>query len=127
MKTRIPNSEAIGYLPWFVRFLFGCCMAASAVALTSAIVPLRNFPLWLAFPTVILAAWFLGMWGAAGCALMDVALVDAFLTRSQFRFSTGNVSQELRLLVFVVITMMMGRSIRRLSRHRTEIEKLVLL
>ena len=49
---------------------------------------------------MILAAWFLGMWGAAGCALMDVALVDAFLTRAQFRFSTGNASQELRLAIF---------------------------
>jgi PAS domain S-box-containing protein len=126
MTFRIPDSARIGDLPWFLRFLMGCCMASGAVALTSAIYPLRQFPLLLSFPTVILAAWYLGMWGAAGCALMDVALVDAFLTRSQFRFSTGNVSQELRLLVFVVITMMLGWSIRRLSRHRTEIEKLEL-
>src|SRR3569833_852801 len=127
MTFRIPDSAKIGNLPWFLRFLMGCCMASGAVALTSAISPLRQFPLLLSFPTVILAAWYLGMWGAVGFALMVVAFVDAFLTRSQFRFSTGNVSQELRLLVFVVITMMLGRSIRRLSRHRTEIEKLVLL
>ena len=126
MQLRIPNSEAIGRLPWFVRFLLGCCMASGAVALTSAILPLRNFPLLLAFPTVILAAWFLGMWGAAGCALMDVALVDAFLTRAQFRFSTGNASAELRLVVFVAITLLLGWSIRRLARQKSELESLEL-
>ena len=72
----------------------------------------------LAFPTVILAAWFLGMWGAAGCALMDVALVDAFLTRSQLRFSTGNVSQELRMGMFLVITLLLGFSVRRLAQQK---------
>lgn len=126
MAWRIPNSEKVGSLPWFLRFLMGCCMASGAVALTSAIYPLRQFPLLLAFPTVILAAWFLGMWGAAGCALMEVALVDAFLTRAQFRFSTGNASQELRLFIFVVITLMLGWSVRRLSRQKIELESLEL-
>lgn len=101
-------------------------MASGAVALTSAIVPLRNFPLLLAFPTVILAAWFLGMWGAAGCALMDVALVDAFLTRAQFRFSTGNASQELRLAVFIAVTLLLGWSMRRLARQKSELESMEL-
>jgi PAS domain S-box-containing protein len=126
MQMRIPNSETIGRLPWFIRFLMGCCMASGAVALTSAIVPLRNFPLLLAFPTVILAAWFLGMWGAAGCALMDVALVDAFLTRAQFRFSTGNASQELRLAVFLAVTLLLGWSVRRLARQKSELESMEL-
>lgn len=121
MKAGIPGSEAIARLPWFVRFLFGCCMASAAVALTSAIVPLRQFPLLLSFPTVILAAWFLGMWGAAGCALMDVALVDAFLTRTQFRFASGNPSQEFRLATFVIITLLLGWSMRRLSRQKAEL------
>ena len=109
MAFSIPSSQTVGRLPWFVRFLLGCCMACGAVALTSEIVPLRAFPLLLAFPTVILAAWFLGMWGAAGCALMDVGLVNAFLTRSQFQFSTGNMSQALRLATFVLITMLIDR------------------
>jgi PAS domain S-box-containing protein len=108
-------------LPWFVRFLMGCCLASGAVALTSAITPLRSFPLLLAFPTVILAAWFLGMWGAVGCALIDVALVDAYLTRAQFRFSTGNASQELRLATFVVVTLLLGWSVRRLARQKAEL------
>jgi PAS domain S-box-containing protein len=108
-------------LPGVVRLLLGCLLACGAIELTSSIPPLRSFPLLLAFPTVILAAWFLGMWGAAGCALMDVALVDAFLTRSQFRFSTGNVSQELRMGMFLVVTLLLGFSVRRLAQQKAEL------
>ena len=121
MQFSIPSSERMARLPWLLRLLLGGCMASGAVALTSAISPLRTFPLLLAFPTVILAAWFLGMWGAAGCALTDVVLVNAYLTRSQFQFSTGNVSQELRLAIFVVITMLLGWSIRRLAQQKAEL------
>lgn len=121
MALKIPSSEVMSRLPWFVRFLFGCCMASGAVALTSAIAPLRAFPLLLAFPTVILAAWFLGMWGAAGCALTEVALVDAFLTRTQFRFSTGNASEQVRLGTFVLVTLLLSWSMRRLSQQRAEL------
>jgi PAS domain S-box-containing protein len=112
----------MGRLPWLVRLLLGCFMAIGAVALTSEIAPLRTFPLLLAFPTVILAAWFLGMWGAAGCALTEVLLVDAFLTRSQFRFSTGDVSEYIRLATFVLITLLLGWSVRRLAQQKAELE-----
>lgn len=121
MSFSIPSSQTLSRLPWSARFVLGCLLACGAVALTSEIPPLRSFPLLLAFPTVILAAWFLGMWGAAGCALMDVALVDAFLTREQFRFATGNVSQQVRLGVFVVFTLLLGWSMRRLSRQKAEL------
>lgn len=121
MAISFPSSERMGRLPWFVRFLLGCLLAAGTIELTSSIPPLRAFPLLLAFPTVILAAWFLGMWGAAGCALMEVALVDAFLTRAQFQFSTGNVSQELRLGMFLLITLLLGWSVRRLAQQKAEL------
>ena len=121
MAISFPSSERMGRLPWYARFLLGCLLAAGAIELTSSIPPLRAFPLLLSFPTVILAAWFLGMWGATGCALMDVALVDAFLTRSQFRFSTGNVSQELRMGMFVVVTLLLGWSVRRLAQQKAEL------
>ncbi len=96
-------------------------MATGAVTLTSAIAPLRSFPLLLAFPTVVLSAWFLGMWGAAGCALIDVTLVDAFLTKTQSRFSTGNVTQEIRLAMFLAVSLLLGWSIRRLAQQRAEL------
>ena len=115
------NFDAIERLPWFVRFLLGCCMACVAVGLTSAIAPLRAFPLLLAFPAVVLAAWFLGIWGAVGCALIDVVLVDAFLTKAQVRFTTGNANQELRLALFLAVSLLLGWSIRRLSRRRAEL------
>jgi PAS domain S-box-containing protein len=121
MTNRFPSSERMARLPWFIRVLLGCCMASGAVALTSATTPLRSFPLLLAFPTVILAAWFLGMWGAAGCAFTNVVLVNAFLTRDQFRFSTGNVSQEVRLASFVLVTLLLGWSIRRLAQQKAEL------
>jgi PAS domain S-box-containing protein len=121
MVISFPTSERIGRLPWFVRFPLGCTLAVGAIELTSSIPPLRSFPLLLSFPTVILAAWFLGMWGAAGCALMDVALVDAFLTRSQFRFSNGNVSQELRMGMFLIVTLLLGWSVRRLAQQKAEL------
>ncbi len=110
----------MGRLPWVVRFLLGCLMACGATELTASIAPLRGFPLMVAFPTVILAAWFLGMWGAAGCAMTDAALVNAFLTRSEFRFSfsTGNALQEFRLVAFVLITLLLGWSVRRLAQQK---------
>jgi PAS domain S-box-containing protein len=121
MVISFPTSERIGRLPWFMRFVLGCMLAVGAIELTSSIPPLRSFPLLLAFPTVILAAWFLGMWGATGCALMDVALVDAFLTGAQLRFSTGNVSQEVRMGMFLLITLLLGWSIRRLAQQKAEL------
>ncbi len=122
MTFSIPSSERMARLPWMVRLPLGCCMAMGAVALTSEITPLRTFPLLIAFPTVILAAWFLGMWGAVGCALTEVVLVDAFLTRSQFRFSTGNTSEEVRLAAFLLITLLLGWSVRRLAQQKAELE-----
>jgi PAS domain S-box-containing protein len=123
MALRIPNSESLERLPWYVRILLGCLLAFGAVELTAAIGPLRSFPLLLAFPTVIFAAWFLGIWGAAGCALTDVVLVDAFLTRTQLRFSTGNGSQSLRLTMFVLVSLLLGWSVRRLAQQKAEMTK----
>ncbi|MGA8085707.1 MAG: ATP-binding protein [Terracidiphilus sp.] len=123
MAIGFPSSERMGRLPWFVRFLLGCLLACGAIELTSSITPLRAFPLLLAFPTVILAAWFLGMWGAAGCALTDAALVNALLTRSELRFSfsTGNALQEFRLSSFVLVTLLLGWSVRRLAQQKAEL------
>lgn len=123
MALNLPSSASLERLPGYLRFPLGCLLAVGAVELTAAIGPLRAFPLLLAFPTVILAAWFLGMWGAAGCALTDVVLVDEFLTRAQFKFATGNTSQMLRLATFVLITMLIGWSVRRLSAQKAEMAR----
>jgi PAS domain S-box-containing protein len=113
------SASTLERLPWPIRVLLGCCAAAVAVGLTYAILPFRAFPLLLAFPTVVLSAWFLGMGGAALCAFTDAVLVDLFLTKTQFRFSVGFVREEIRLAVFLVVSLLLGWAIRRLAHQRT--------
>ncbi len=121
MNPLLPNSSMIERLPWMARAALGCFAALLAEALTYGIVPLRAFPLLLAFPTVILSCWFLGMWGGAFCAISEAILVNSFLTKSQLRFSIGNASQSLRLAVFLTITITLGWAIRRLARQRAQL------
>jgi PAS domain S-box-containing protein len=83
--------------------------------------PLRPFPLLLAFPAVILTAWFLGMWGGAVCAVTAASLVDFFLTKTQVRFSTGNIREQLRLTTFLAVSILLGWTIRRLVQQRAQL------
>jgi PAS domain S-box-containing protein len=121
MAKRFPNFEAIEQLPWSLRFLIGCLVAAAAVGLTIAISPLRSFPSLLTFPAVVFAAWFLGMWGAAGCALVDAVLLYAFLSRAQLHFSISTTTEELRLAMFLAVSLLLGLALRRLSEQRAEL------
>jgi PAS domain S-box-containing protein len=117
-RLKFPHAGGIEDYPGPVRALAGCCAACIATSITYWIPPLRPFPLLLAFPTVILSAWFLGMWGGIGCALADAILVDAFLTRAQARFSLTNSSSGLRLGIFLTISILLGYTIRRLAEQR---------
>jgi PAS domain S-box-containing protein len=117
---KIPSATRLERLPWEARGLLGCCSAGVAVTLTYTIAPLRSFPLLLAFPTVVLSAWFLGMWGGVLCAITDAILVDAFLTQSQLRFSIGNARESLRLSLFLLLSILLGWTIRRLARQRAQ-------
>jgi PAS domain S-box-containing protein len=119
--VKIPDTSAIDRLPWPVRAFLGCAVAIVSIGLTYAISPLRAFPLLLAFPTVILSAWFLGMAGSFGCAIVDSILVDVFLTRAQFRFSIGFAQQEERLALFLVLSTLVGVLIRRWAEQRAEL------
>jgi len=121
IPAKTPLSTVVERLPWPVRALLGLGTACLGSGLTYYIAPLRAFPLLLAFPTVILSCWFLGMWGGAFCALTEVVLVNSFLTKSQLRFSIGNAPQELRMLVFVGTTLALGWSMRRLADERAEL------
>jgi PAS domain S-box-containing protein len=123
-QTKLTNwfsATAAEGLPWAVRGALGCAAAGLAVTLTYTIPPLRPFPLLLAFPTVILSAWFLGMWGGACCAITEAILVDTFLTRAQERFSVGNAKEELRLAVFLTISILLGWTIRKLAQQRARL------
>jgi PAS domain S-box-containing protein len=121
MSMKLPSAGGIERLPWFVRAVLGLGTAILAVGLTYAIHPLRAFPLLLAFPTVVLSSWFLGMWGGVACAVGDVVLVDAFLTRAQFTFAIGYVSEGLRMTLFLAVSILLGWVIRRLADQREEI------
>ena len=101
-----------------MRAALGCAAAIVAVALTYAIEPLRAFPLLLAFPTVILSAWFLGMMGGLCCAMTDVILADQYLTKTQLRFSIGNAREFARMIMFLIVSLVLGWAIRRLSHQR---------
>ncbi|MGA8729735.1 MAG: PAS domain-containing protein, partial [Terracidiphilus sp.] len=116
---RLPSATAIEGWIWPVRALLGCSAACAAVALTYSISPLRAFPMLVAFPTVILSAWFLGMIGGVCCALTDVILVDQFLTKSQVRFSIGDAREAGRMAMFLLVSILMGWAIRRLAEQRS--------
>ena len=104
-----------------MRGLLGCLAASAAVGLTYWIKPLSPYPLLLAFPTVVLSAWFLGMWGSVLCGLTSSFLVDRFLTRSGFRFSIGFVQEEVRLALFLLVSILLGWAVRRLAGQRSEL------
>jgi PAS domain S-box-containing protein len=118
-RPRFPNAAAIEQWPWAARGLLGCASACIAVSLTYSIHPLRGFPLLLAFPTVILSSWFLGMWGGVMCAITDAILVDVFLTQEQVHFSIGNARESVRLSLFLVVSILLGWTIRRLAQQRS--------
>ena len=116
-----PVALAMEKLPWPVRCALGSAAAGLAVVVTYLFPPLRAFPLLLAFPTVILSAWFFGMWGGVLCALTDAFLVDLFLTKSQLRFSIGNAREGMRLAVFLTISILLGWAIRRLAQQHAQL------
>ncbi|WP_254059650.1 PAS domain-containing sensor histidine kinase [Granulicella sp. L46] len=101
-----------------MRAVLGCLTACIAVGITHTVTPLRAFSLLLAFPTVILTAWFFGMWGGAFCAITETVLVNYFLTKSQLRFSLGNAPQAVRLGVFLLLSIMLCWIIRQSAQKR---------
>lgn len=114
----LPRAFGIERLPWPVRALLGCVAAAVALLLTYAIAPLRAFPLLLAFPTVVLACWFLGMAGGVACALTDTVLVDLFLTKAEMHLALGNAVELVRLTGFLIVSLLLGWTVRRLTQQR---------
>jgi PAS domain S-box-containing protein len=118
---RFSNATAIDRQSWLTRLLLGIAAAVLSITLTYEIPPLRAFPLLIAFPTVILSAWFFGMAGSFGCAITDAVLVDVFLTKAQFRFSLGFAQQEERLALFLVLSTLVGVLIRRWAEQRAEL------
>jgi PAS domain S-box-containing protein len=119
----MPNDSMIDRMPWHLRALLGAGVAIGSVVLTYAIPPLRAFPLLVAFPTVILSAWFWGMAGSFGCAITDAILVDIFLTRAQYSFGMGSAHQDERLMVFLVLSTLVGVLVHRGTEQQAELRE----
>jgi PAS domain S-box-containing protein len=120
-RLRFPTAAAVEQWPWAARASLGCVAACLAVAITYSVHPLRPFPLLLSFPMVVLSCWFLGMWGGASCAVTAAVLVDSFLTQAQARFSVGNTRESLRLSMFLLVSILLGWTIRRLAQQRSQL------
>ncbi len=108
-------------LPWPVRTLLGCVTGVLAVSFSYFIHPLHSFPMLLAFPTVVLCGWFFGMAGSFGCAIVDILLIDNLLTREEMRFSSGFGLDIVRLVLFLILSTLLGVLLRRFADQRIEL------
>jgi PAS domain S-box-containing protein len=122
MNIEFPNATGMERWPSTARAALGSVAAALAVGLTFSIVPLRALPLLLPFPTVILSAWYLGMVGGVSCAVTCAILVDFLLINPLFVFSRGELREELRLLAFLVLSILLSWAIRKLAQQRAQLE-----
>jgi PAS domain S-box-containing protein len=119
--VKIPTAAEMERWPYVVRALLGCGAALLAALLTYWIVPLREFPMLLAFPAVILSAWFLGMWGGVHCAVTEAILIDLYLARTAAVFPNGNAKEGVRLTVFLLILIVFSWGMRRLAQQRAQL------
>ncbi len=121
MALTFPTASTIEHLPWPIRTLLGCVTGGAAVSLTYFVHPLHAFPMLLAFPTVVLCGWFFGMAGSFGCALVDIVLIERLLTREELRFSSGFGLDIVRLVLFLVLSTLLGVLLRRFADQRVEL------
>ena len=115
------SAPTIERWPWSVRGFLGCCTGAIAVGITCLIPQLRSFPFLLAFPTVVLSAWFFGVLGGAMCGVVETVLIDIFVTRPQFQMTVGFAREEVRLAIFLALSVLLGWAIRRLAEQRSQL------
>jgi PAS domain-containing protein len=122
-KDRVPIARRLERLPRPARALLGACFALASVGITYAIPPLRTFPLLLGVPTVIIACWYLDVWGGFFCALTESVLVELFVTSVHTRILLGPLGEQLRMPLFVVISITIGWALRKLADQRTELDR----
>lgn len=121
MAIKLPSAKRIEQHSWMVRAVLGAAAGSLALALTYVIPPLRLFPLLLAFPTVVLCAWYLGMWGGFSSAIVATLLADWLLASERLRFALFSVGRDVRLPLFLVVSTFVGWAIRRSAQKRAEI------
>ena len=122
VSNKYLDANAAERWPWFLRLLTGFAAACSAEAITYLFHPLRSFPLLLGFPIVVLCAWFLGSWAGVVCALAEESFVDSQLTQPQFRLAMHSTREELRMAIFLVLSVLLGWTIRQLAARRSRFQ-----
>jgi len=107
--------------PWPVRHLLAILAASVAVIITYALPFLHPFPLLLPFPVALIACWSLGMWPGILCALLETILAIPLL-RQMTVTPAGPLREELRMALFLLVTMAFGWILRRLDQMREQLD-----
>jgi PAS domain S-box-containing protein len=121
-NIRIPTSKNLENWPWAVRALLGGGAAVIAVLLTYTIPPLRDYPMLLAFPAVVLSSLFLGNWGGVLCAFTEAVLVELYLARTSALYSNKDAKEAVRLTFFLLILIVLSRGMRRLGQQGAQLK-----
>ncbi|MGD0547703.1 MAG: ATP-binding protein [Terracidiphilus sp.] len=108
--------------PYAFRGFLGFYAAILAALLGYWIAPLRQFPMLLAFPAVILSAWFLGMWGGVHCAVTEAILLDLYLAKTDLSFPNGNAREGVQVTFFLAVLIVLSWGMRRLAEQRTQLK-----
>jgi PAS domain S-box-containing protein len=122
-KIKVSIARRLERMPRPARALLGALFAFAAVGITYAIGPLRSFPLLLGIPAVIIACWYLDIWGGFFCALTEAVLVEVFVTSTKTRYLLGPLGEQLRMPLFVLISISIGWALRKLADQRAELDR----
>ncbi|HWB33431.1 MAG TPA: PAS domain-containing protein [Acidobacteriaceae bacterium] len=115
------SSSSMERWPWPLRCLAALAFAGLAVAVTYAVPVLHQFPLLLPFPVAILTCIYLGMGAGALCTAAEASLIDLLLVRMQYGLPILFVREEVRLVLFMVISLVLGWSVRQLAWQRSQL------
>ncbi len=121
---QIDRSAPIGshsdHWPGPVRLLLAVLAGSSAVVLTYAFPFLHPFPLLVPFPVALIACWYLGMGPGILCAVLETASTVP-LVRQAATAPAGPVREELRIALFLLVTISFGWILRRLDKQRSQL------
>lgn len=106
--------------PWAVRFLLAVLAGSLAVVVSYALPFLRPFPLLVPFPVAMIAYWYLGMGPGILCAILETVLTVP-LVRQAATVPAGPVREELRISLFLLVTIAFGWFLRILDKQRSQL------
>lgn len=101
-----------------LRGVLGVLPAALSAYLTFCVSAYYQAPYVLCFAAVIFSSWYLGMTGGVVCAITSGLLTDYFLAFPPFSMTLLRPGHLIRFFSFLAISILVGWSIRTLSRQR---------